>query len=126
MTALYDNEVITVLSRVSPALEMLPENFEDKIRSEFERIFGQVQPIEDDKITTDDNFLYPEPESESMTEFEEAGQKSSQRDPKKRKSFGKPINFDKHLLLADHKGCKATSYPDLSLTLVERNKLKEQ
>lgn len=41
-TAMYDKEVITVLSRISPALGLLPEDFENKVRSEFERVFGFV------------------------------------------------------------------------------------
>jgi hypothetical protein len=46
--------------------------------------------------------------------------------PRKIKTFGKPLDFDQHLQLADHEGCQASHYPDLSLTLVERNKQREQ
>jgi hypothetical protein len=40
---MYDKEVITVLGRISPGLGNLPIDFEDRVRSEFERIFGHVQ-----------------------------------------------------------------------------------
>lgn len=43
----YDKEVITVVSRISPALGELPEGFEDKVRSEFERLFSGDSEIGD-------------------------------------------------------------------------------
>lgn len=39
---------------------------------------------------------------------------------------GKPLNFDTDLKADDHKGCdKGDSYPDLSMSLIQRNKLQE-
>jgi len=40
---------------------------------------------------------------------------------------GVPLNFDEDLKWSDHKGCnEADSYPDLSMSLVQRNQVMEE
>lgn len=46
-TAMYDHDSITVLTRNSPSIEEIPEDVMDKIKSEFNRIFGGVEPTEE-------------------------------------------------------------------------------
>lgn len=64
-TALYDKEVITILSRISPSLGLLPQDFEDNVKNEFQRIFGKEQK---------DKFLQ-QTEAEQLQETEPQQQK---------------------------------------------------
>lgn len=129
-TAMYNKDLIIVLTRQSPAFEHLDPELITKIRSEFERIFGEEEESEEQEPAPEANFLKEEGGEESggdQVEGPEAGTGKTFRSSEKKKQPGKPLIFDEHLKPLDHESCsKDDSYPDLSLTLVQRNKLREQ
>lgn len=70
-TAMFDKEVIMVLARISPAIGDLPVDFEDKVRGEFDRIFGRHGPRLQEPTQDEDKFLNPEEETEQLRQAEE-------------------------------------------------------
>lgn len=116
-TALYNKDIITILVR-DPDLSRLQSGTEDTIRREFQRLFGQ--PPKDENGDT----------LAVLTEAEEERQVGKGKDLGRERTLsigpGLPLEFDSHLKRLTHDQCTKSEYPDLSLSMTERAKLKEE
>ena len=132
-TAMFDRDNISVLVRQPPGIEQPSQATMQKIRDEFSRIFGRgvekpvvkVEGAGEQQEGQASAGEQPVDTKEAGVEVERAEGPKTGEEPSLENAA--VLNLDTDLIVDSHTNCnKPDSYPDLSLSLVQRNKLREE
>lgn len=130
-SVMYNRDIITILVR-DPDMSKLQSGTEEKIRQEFDRLFGNSnETVIPDNNQTESNategedFQVFKNETEPSTE-EPVGKGLLQGRYKIGRTPGLPLEFESHLKMEDHQECLLDYYPDLSLTREQRISFRRQ
>lgn len=142
-TAMYNQDDITILARNSPAFQAIDPEILNTIKSEFERLFGVDQANQEMSVGEKEQDVFKDTEDETgdviQDSTEEAEKATEDGEFLKEKGTGAvayygqksqaktnrmPLQFDMELYEVVHEGCE--DYPDLGMSLVERDKIRVQ